>query len=164
MLGSEVLRQRTHQMVQPLAHQHNVCSGAEKFLDLFHSMRFQLGFQLVLEIFLAQKIQAVAGYTPQGGVNHASSELAVSGVKKWAQRRHQKDQPASPKAFGEGLGVPGEKRHRLDHGQVKKAALDPPIYARGRAGIVGWLFQICCSSYESPRKSLSTTGRTKLLL
>src|SRR5216684_1269531 len=136
MLRSEVLRQRTHKVVQSLAHQHNICSCAEKFLDLFHSVRFELGFQLVLKIFLAQKIQTVAGYTAQGCVNHASSELAVGGVKKRTQRRHQKDQSASPKAFGEGLGVPGKKRHRLDHGQVKKAALDAPIHARGRARIV----------------------------
>src|SRR5258708_19908097 len=152
MLRSEVLRQRTHQMVQSLAHQHHVCSGAEKFLDLFHSMRFQLGFQLVLEIFLAQKIQTVAGYTAQGGVNHASSELAVGGVKKWAQRRHQKDQPASPKAFGEGLGVPGEKRHRLDHTPAKKPSLHSPITPHARARILVWLFQICCSPYHSPEE------------
>jgi hypothetical protein len=104
-----------------------------------------------MEIFFAQKIQTVAGYAPQGGVNYAGSELSVGGVKKRAQRCHQKDQPTPPKALGEGLGIPREKRHRLDHGQVKKAALDPPIHTGGGAGIVVWLFQVYCSFLIRPQ-------------
>ena len=105
-------------------------------------MRFEARFQLVLEVLLAEKVQAVAGHPSQGSVNYARSEFTVGGVKKRAQRGHQKDQPTSPKAFGKGLGVPGKECHRLDHGQVKKGALDPPVHAGSRAGNVVWLFQI----------------------
>ena len=121
----------------------------------------QLRLQLVLEILLAQQVKAVAGNPAQHGVHHSRGKLAVRGVEKRAQQRHQKDEPAPPEALSEGLRVPGKECHRRDHRQVEQAAFHPPEDAGGRTGVVVWLFQ----NYSSSLPAGSTTSiQTKLLL
>src|SRR5579859_4256580 len=106
----------------------------------------QARLQLVEKEFFAEQIETVTSDSPQHGVYRACGKLAIGRVEKRAQQRHHEDLPAAAEALGEGLCVPGKKRHGLDHGQVKQAPLDSPVDGGGRTGIVVWLFQSWCSS------------------
>ena len=118
-----------------LAHQNHISAGLHEFLYLLNALFFQVRLQLVLEIFFAQQIQAVAGDAAQHGVHHARGEFAIGGIKKRAQQGHQENQAAPAEALGKGLGVPGKEGHRPDDGQVEKAAFHPPVDSGGRTGI-----------------------------
>ena len=92
-----------------------------------------------------EQFKPVPSYPSQDGVDRTSGELSVRGIKERTQQGHQKDQPAPPKSLGECLGIPGKERHRPDHGQVKQAALHPPVDGGAGTGIVVCRFQNCCS-------------------
>jgi hypothetical protein len=96
-----------------------------------------MGFQFVLEVFVAQKIKAVPADSTQHSVHHSSREHPVGSVKEWAQSSHQEHQAPARHSCGESLGVPGKEGHRLHSGQVKQAALDAPIDRDGRTGLPG---------------------------
>jgi len=96
----------------------------------------QSGLQLVLEVFFPEKIETIAGHAAQDRMYDARGKLPIQGIEKGAQHSHQEDQAAAAEALGERLGVPGKECHRPDHGQVKKAALDPPVDGGGRTGVV----------------------------
>ena len=118
-------------MIESLAYQNDLCAGLHKLLNRLHTFRFQARFQLVLEVFFAQEIQAIAGHAAQNRVNHPGGEFAVGGVEKWTQHGHQKDEAATPEALGKGLRVPGKESDWPDDGQVQKAPLNPPVNGRG---------------------------------
>ncbi len=135
-LDSEVLRQRTHHVLERLADQNHVGAGFHKLLHCPNTFWLQARLELVLKILFSQKVQTVAGYAAQDCVDDTGGELAVGGIKNGAQHGHQKDEAPTPEALGEGLRIPGEERHRPDHGQVQQAALNPPVDGGGRTGVV----------------------------
>ena len=115
-----MLRQRTHHVLQPLAHQHNVRPGFHQLLHLANAPFFEARLQLVEEELFPEQVKTVAGDSAQHSMHRAGSKLAVRGIKKRPQQRHQEDLPAPPEALGEGLGIPGKKGHGFDHGQVEE--------------------------------------------
>jgi hypothetical protein len=135
-------------MVQPLADQHDLSAAFNQLLNLSDPSLLEARLQLVQEELLAEQVQAVAGDPSQDGMHRPRRKLTIGGIKEGAQEGHQEDQPTPPEAFGEGLGIPGKERHRLDHGQVEQAALDPPVDGGGRTGIVVCLFQNFCLSLD----------------
>ncbi len=141
VLASKMTRKRTHDVLQRLAHENDVGTALDQLLNLPDSTLFQPGLQLVLEEFFAEQIKTVPGHAAQHGMHHARGKFAVRGIQEGTQQSHQKDEPATPKAFRERLGVPGKERNGPDHGQVEKAALDAPVDGGGRTGIVVCLIQ-----------------------
>ena len=144
-LNTEMLRQRAHDVLQSLAYQNDFRSGFYQLLHLTHAALFQLRLQLVLKEFLTQQIQAIASHSAQDGMDCPGSKLAIRGIKKRSQQRHQEDLPPPPESFGKGLRIPGKESHRPDYGQVEQAALYAPEDGRGCTGIVVGRFQICGS-------------------
>ena len=137
VLHSQMLRQRTHHLLESLADQNDISATFNQLLYLRYSTRLQAWLQLVLEIFLAQQVEAVAADAAQDGVHHARGKFAIGRVQKRAQQRHQKNQTAPPEAFAEGLSVPGKECHWPNHGQVQQAAFNAPVDGGGdRTGIV----------------------------
>ena len=124
-------RQRTHHLLQPLAHQHHLRAGILQRLQLLHAFFLQQRLQLVLELFLAQQIKPVARDPAQYGMHDPRRRLPVRRIKKWPQQRHQQHQGSRPPAR-EGLAVPGEESDRTDRGQFQQAAFDPPVHRRRR--------------------------------
>ena len=75
-------------MIQTLADQHHLSARIDQSSKFFHACSFQLRLQLVLEIFLAQQIEAVAADATQYGVNHSRREHPVRSVQKRTQQSH----------------------------------------------------------------------------
>ena len=121
-------------MIQSLAHQDDILPGTHQRLKLAHTLRLELRLQVVLEVFFAQQIKAVAADAPQHAVHHAGGKFPVQRIQERAQHSHQKDQTATGPAFGKGLQIPGKERNRPDGGQFKQAALDPPVHGVIMAG------------------------------
>jgi hypothetical protein len=138
---SEMLRQRTHQVIESLANQHNVCPRSHKFLNLFNAFLFEMRLQFVLEELFSQQIQAIAGYAPKNGMDDAGGKFAIGCIKERAQHRHQEDQTSAPKTVRESLSIPREEGDRSDHSQIEQAPLNAPVNGGGRTGVVVQLVQ-----------------------
>ncbi len=78
-------RQRSHHMLQPLAHQHHIHARRLQRLQLPHSFFFEQRLQLVFEFFFAQQIKPVASNPAQHGVHDPSRRHAVRRIQKWPQ-------------------------------------------------------------------------------
>src|SRR5207249_2477611 len=65
---SNALRQPTHHVLQPLAHQHDLHAGIDQRMKLPRTIVFQLRLQLVLEVFFAQQIEPVSADSAQNRV------------------------------------------------------------------------------------------------
>src|SRR5207245_9726353 len=69
---TQMPRQRTHHMVQPLAHQHHIHAGRLQGFQVPHSFFFEQRLQLIFEFFRAQQIEPVARNPSQHAVNDPS--------------------------------------------------------------------------------------------
>src|SRR2546427_9796783 len=61
----QVLRQRPHDVIQALADEDDLPVLSDPFAQLRHAFAPELMLQLVLEVFFAEQIQAVAAHTAQ---------------------------------------------------------------------------------------------------
>ncbi len=129
-------------MLQPLAHQHDLHAGIDQRLKLTRTIAFQLGLQLVLEVFFAQQIESVAADPPQNGVHNTSRKYPVRAIKKRTHHCHREHQPATHPAFSKCLRIPSEERHWPDGRQVQQTAFHTPINRRSRAQVLLRLFQV----------------------
>src|SRR6202041_1691938 len=108
-LCAQMFGQSSHDVVKPLTHQHDFGSRADQQLELPDALLLEDGLQLVLEIFLAQKVEAVATDSAKHGMDHASRRLAVQSVEERPQQRHQQYRPAAQPALVESLRIPCEE-------------------------------------------------------
>ena len=122
-------------MLRALADQNHVGAGFNKLLHLPELLLLQARLSLYSRILLP-KDPGGRGLRHAGLCGRPGGELAVGGIKNGAQHGHQEDEASTPEALGEGLRIPGEERHRPDHGQVQQAALNPPVDGGGRTGVV----------------------------
>ena len=126
--NAEKLRQGPHHMVEALAHQHHILRALFRHAgpQALNAFRLQLLLQDVFEIFLAQRIQAVARNPGQERVQDARGEHPVARVQEGPyQRQRQSSSPAGP-ASGECVGIPGEISDRADCAKRNQAPLDAP--------------------------------------
>ena len=129
-------------MLQSLTHQHDPVASLDASFKQLHAINFQVGLQLVLEVFLAQQVQAVAADSAQHSVHAPGGKDTVGGIKKWPQDRHQQHHPAPYPALQKCLRVPGKKGDGADRSQVCEAAFHSPVDRGGGVWIVVGRFQI----------------------
>jgi hypothetical protein len=130
-----------HHVVQPLAHENNFGALCLQVLQAGHAIGLQVRLQFVLEVFVAEKVKAIAGNPTQNAVHHPGSEYTVHGIQKRTQRCHQEHKAAASHTRRKGLGVPSKKGYRLYRGEIEKTALDSPVDRGGRTGVPGIWFQ-----------------------
>ena len=126
-LHPKMLSQRNHDVIQRLADQNHIGPGLQQFPYLLRSSLFEVRFQFVLEVFLAQQIEPVSGHPAKNRVHHAGSKLAVRSIENRPEHGHEEDQPAATEASSKCLGIPGKESHRPDHGQIEKTPLHSPV-------------------------------------
>src|SRR5215469_15314341 len=83
--------------------------------------------ELVLEIFFAEQVQAVATNPTQHGVHDPGGKASIRSIEKRAQRGHQQHRAAPQPAVGERLCVPGKERNRSDRSQLEQATFNAPV-------------------------------------
>ena len=64
-----------------------------QLLYLLYSTRLQAWLELVVEIFLAQQVEAVSGDASQDGVHHARGKFAIGRVQKGRSKAIRKIRP-----------------------------------------------------------------------
>ena len=135
--GAQMLRQRTHDVVQALAHQNNFAARRHGFVQLGDAALFQSRFQKIFEEFLAEQVQAVAAHSAQHGVQQARGKHAIGHVEKRSRKRQSGHGAAARPALQEALRIPREEAHRAHGGEVQQAAFHAPEdrLARGRGSV-----------------------------
>ena len=96
-------------MLEALAYQDDFIASCDVRLKQLHAINFEIGLQLVLEVFFAQQIEPVAADSPKHGMNDPGGEDAVHGIKKRPQHSHYQYQPTPYPALQKRLRIPGEK-------------------------------------------------------
>ena len=85
MRDSQILRQRAHHVFQALAYQNYISGapGGHALAQALHSIGFQLFFEDVFEIFLAQQVQTVAGHSGKQRVQDPRGKYTMTRVQEW---------------------------------------------------------------------------------
>src|SRR5262249_22264674 len=138
---TEIAGERTHDVLQTLAHEDNLAISSHPFFESCDAGRFQLRFQNILEVFLAKEVKAILADAAQQNVKHASSKNAFGRVKQRPNQRQQSHAAAPGPALVEALGVPSEKRHRPHGAEIQQAAFDPPKSAVIGIALRSFVFQ-----------------------
>src|ERR1700722_908665 len=103
---SQMICDRTHDVVETLTRENDVVTSGHCLLQFFDAARFQSGFKEIVKKLFSKKIQPVATLTPQHGVEKAGSEDAIRGIEKWAAHSQHSHRSATSPALQETLGVP----------------------------------------------------------
>ena len=131
--NAQILRQGPHHMVESLADQHHILRALFRHAgpQALDALRLQLLFQDVFEIFLAQRIQAVARNPGQERMQDTRGKHPVARVEEGPHQRQRQRSSAAGPAPRERVGIPGEVGHGADGAERNQA----PFHAPERQGM-----------------------------
>ena len=134
---AQMLRKRTHDVVQALAHQNNFAARRHRFVQFGYAARFQSRLQKIFEEFLAEQVQAVAAHSSQHCVKKPRGEDAIGDVEKGPRDGERGHRAAARPALQETLRIPREEPHRADGREIQQTAFHAPEdgFARGRRSV-----------------------------
>src|SRR2546423_11298665 len=112
---------------QELANQDDTIAVANCFDQLLGGLVAQLRLQDIVEVLLAQEIQAIAADSAEQCVQEASCERAAGKISERPRQSHASRARAPRPAFGKALRVPGEKTHRSQGAELKQGPFHTPI-------------------------------------
>ena len=133
-LHAQVIGQRAHDVVEPLADQNDFAACGDRLFQLGDAFLLQARLQKVFEEFFAQEIEAVAADSAKDGVKQASGEDAVGDVEEGPGDGESAHRAAARPALQEALRVPGEEADGADGGQIQQASFDAPENRVARGG------------------------------
>ena len=126
-VDAEMVRQWTKNVFQKLANQDDAFTVPDRIDQLLGGLAPQLRLQHIVEVLLAQEIQAIAADSAEQCVQEASRERAAGKISERPRQSHASHARAPRPAFGKALRVPGEKTDRAQGAEFEKRAFDAPI-------------------------------------
>ena len=109
--GGKVLSHGPEDVLEELADQNHALATADRINQFLHSVAAHAGLQLILKVFLAEKIQTVACDATQNGMQEPGGKGTASQISRRAQQPHRQHGSATHPALQEALAVPIEEAH-----------------------------------------------------
>src|SRR5271165_5505400 len=105
----EVLGHGPENRFKELADEHHALTITDRINQLLHTLAAHARLQFILKVFLAEKVQAVAGNAAENGVQKPGGQGAAGQIGGRSQQAHGEHRGATNPALQKALAVPIEE-------------------------------------------------------